>query len=144
MCASLRWALAAADVKLFCVRISFEVCYSKLWVTTYGNIRGRVMRTSEGGPCPVCKWSLKQTLPQSDGHTRFNCYRCGKFNFSRSVVDDLPVGLKTDRQRAALSYSIRQAQRDGGPPPNFGENIEPILRMEFLPSAHEQADNLIR
>ncbi len=53
--------------------------------------------------------------------------------------------LRTDRERAVLSYSIRRAQT-GGQTPQYADaqQIDHILELAYLPGAYEQADNLIR
>lgn len=94
--------------------------------------------------CPVCEWHLSRAPHSVGEHSHFDCPRCGSFIFDRSALDDLPSVLRTDKQRAALSYSIRRAQRDGQTPQYLYAQIELILQLAFLPSAHEQADNLIR
>lgn len=52
--------------------------------------------------------------------------------------------LRTDKQRAALSYAIRRAQKTGDWPQYPRDQIERIIKAAFLPNAYEQADNLIR
>ena len=94
--------------------------------------------------CPVCGWRLSRDPRSRDDATRFDCHRCGIFIFDRAALEDLPSILRTDRQRAALSYSIRRAQKNGQAPRPLFDHIERIVQSAFLPSPHEQADNLIR
>lgn len=102
------------------------------------------MSQTDQNLCPVCQWSLIDQPRSAGDAIRFNCPRCDIFIFSRSALEDLPSVLRTDRQRAALSYSIRRAQKVGGAPRYQHTEIHRILKLEFLPSPHEQADNLIR
>lgn len=102
------------------------------------------MPPADQRPCPVCKWQLKRPSRSDGDASRFDCARCGNFIFSRSALEDLPAMLRTDKQRAALSYSIHRAQRDDKTPRYLSAHIERILQLAFLPSAYEQADNLIR
>jgi hypothetical protein len=76
---------------------------------------------------------------------RVNCARCGVFALRRSVYDDLPeLFQQSPIRRALMSHTIRRIQ---GPGPRVitihPNTLETYWRRERLPSAKEQADELI-
>jgi hypothetical protein len=74
-----------------------------------------------------------------------DCPRCGRFSLTRSARDDLPEKLRNGRHRAAImSHTIRRMERgDGSFPHISNEQLESYWSRDRLPTAQEQADDLI-
>ncbi len=112
------------------------------------------MANGNNDQCPICSGRVDVlTTPFTrynyERVSRFTCPRCGVFDIFEQDVSRLSgqIGrISQDKPwvRALLSYWTRKAQ-SAGEPPLFQRNlIDQIVSEQRLPTAHEQADNLIR
>lgn len=96
--------------------------------------------------CPVCQSTLKIKQDLSEGRDgfKFSCPLCGDFIMSRTLVEDLPYTLKTNKDATAkISHAIRQMQRANKLPVLSENTIDEIIKTQ-LPNPMEQTDLFIR
>lgn len=96
--------------------------------------------------CPVCGLILKDRGADQDaGNIRqYLCKRCGGFILHRSTEHKIKSACEqNNRIRAALSHAIRKMQKLNQWPLVSREVVSQIVDNPRLPSAFEQADNLI-
>jgi hypothetical protein len=96
--------------------------------------------------CPVCSQELKETGTDKDrGNIKqYHCYKCGKYELSRSSENKVKTASKSNpKVLAAFSYLIRRMQKKNEWPFLSVELVNKIINDPKLPSPFEQADNLI-
>ena len=76
----------------------------------------------------------------------FDCPRCRLFGLTHHAETvALPKLLTTPRKRSVLGYAISRTQPTGPNTPVFdAEACERIVQADYLPTPHEQGENLIR
>jgi len=98
--------------------------------------------------CPVCLRMLFHEPRLSDtlNDAYFvNCPRCGEFDLTgtaKAVLEKMP-GL-TDEKRMGLSHVLQKMHMTEDRPEINSDTVKKILETATLPTAREQADNLIR
>jgi hypothetical protein len=98
--------------------------------------------------CPVCaseQKALQRTHPVVSDVKFYSCPRCGIYGLTGTAQAALPALLKGNRNRAALfGHALQNLQRKEALPIVEAKVAETILKNNKLPTAQEQADNLIR
>lgn len=107
------------------------------------------MPEAESRACPVCGLALREP-PSKHGHRTadvmyFHCPRCGKFGLTRQAEMVLPSWLGKDvRNPTIFGHSLRRMQIAQEWPLVDSNTAERIITTGRLPTAQEQADNLVR
>jgi len=100
---------------------------------------------AESANCSVCGTPLLDGRRHDYGNRAyFNCLRCGHFGLWRAAERTLDTLLTDPRNRAVLSYGLRQTPRQG--PDTLLLDIEAckkIVDAGILPTPQQQADTLI-
>lgn len=74
---------------------------------------------------------------------RISCPRCGDFEVTESVLEDISLDLRRNvKKAAAVSHIIRQ-MADRGMPRLTAHQLRPIIESAKLPTITEAADNLV-
>jgi hypothetical protein len=93
--------------------------------------------------CPVCG-NGAEVSGWAPNAARVICPRCGQFALTDSLINDLPELFKKSPLRAALmSHTIRRMQRGDQLVTILPSTAETFWSRGHLPSAKEQADDLI-
>lgn len=94
--------------------------------------------------CPVCSTAPTEVTGWGP-LVRIKCDRCGEFNLTDSLNQDLPgFFLRMPPQAAAImSHTIRRMQRQGRQITVFPNTVQTFLSNGHLPTPNEQADELI-
>lgn len=97
--------------------------------------------------CPVCDSPFCEAKPQVGDKKVFDCAACGTFAVSGSALQS---NLRADNpaltavKRAAISHRLREATDAGQQPLLTTYELDGLIAEARLPSAAQQATNLIR
>lgn len=97
--------------------------------------------------CPICTSPFCEVKQQQGDKTTFECAACGKFAVSGSALQsslDVDNPALTSVKRAALSHRLRSATDNGQEPFLTTYELDGLIADVRLPSAAQQATNLIR
>src|SRR6516162_8329537 len=99
-------------------------------------------KSKPAGPCTVCGSEEANILySQFRRGEVVDCARCGDFQISHLIADELGLPFSDPKQRALASYTIRKMQASSRRPKLSREFFE-SLRGRTLPTPAEASDNL--
>jgi hypothetical protein len=96
--------------------------------------------------CPICRTSLRGVPTRISGGSleAYDCSRCRRFVAPDDLGDDLARAGWTDEERAVLSHAVARANFGSKRPFLLdGDFLSDVRRERSLPTAAEQADNLV-
>lgn len=91
--------------------------------------------------CPVCS-SLLQNKSHTENWDAYDCKKCGSYKLL-GLAETVIENIGNDLKRAVFSHALRKMQRDARSVEIDTELAERIVANGALPSAPEQADNLV-
>jgi hypothetical protein len=99
--------------------------------------------TQPTGKCTVCDSPANILRTSFRVGEVVNCSRCGDFELSHVVADDVGLPFTEPKKRTLASYSIRKMQRQGAPRPQLSREFFGTLGALHLPSPTDMMDNLL-
>lgn len=107
------------------------------------------MSLADAYACPVCGHRLLEA-PNDRGREPedvlyYDCARCGTYGLTQEAVAILPALSRDDpRNMATLAFALRRMEAAQDWPVVPADVLQRIIATAPLPSALEQADNLVR
>ena len=100
-------------------------------------------KSKPAGPCTVCGSEEANILySQFRRGEIVDCARCGDFQISHVIADELGLPFSDPKQRALASYAIRKMQASS-PRPKLSREFFASLQGRTLPTPAEASDNLL-
>jgi len=99
--------------------------------------------------CPVCRHRLVEAPNErgreTDDVLYYDCPRCGAYGLTQEAVAILPALVGDDpRNMATIAFALRRMEVSQEWPLISADVLQRIIATTPLPSALEQADNLVR
>lgn len=93
--------------------------------------------------CPICKTDDCKLIPNSESSYYYcECIRCGKYFITPEAEVDYCHDLD-ERERASISYWLRQNKNSNNPPVLKSADIAALKVSCELPNPQEQIENII-
>ena len=99
--------------------------------------------TQPVGTCTVCASPANILRTAFRRDEVVNCLRCGDFEVSHTVADDVGLPFTAAKDRALASYTIRKLQKSDAPRPGLTMEFFGALKTLSLPTAADMMDNLL-
>lgn len=94
-------------------------------------------------PCPLCKLSSPQTV-KKDHETRiFECERCGAFEITEELFEDLSSLVRNAERRAFLSCATRQSNEVGRRQTLTTKNVNALIEEHQHSSIENNFEKLL-
>src|SRR5262249_54709040 len=94
------------------------------------------------GNCTVCGSPANILRREFRVGVVVNCSRCGDFQVSHVVADDVGLPFTERKNRALATYNIRKMQKPGAPRPQLAKAFFTALQNLGLPSPANLMDSL--